>query len=156
VTIYCFLVIIHWFTFREYGEKKFSEKTCHSSRIRWPVAGRCRWNASVLAFQQRLPLYTHRCQCVEQVCMGRATQEQKQDGRSYRSDNSRKREMSEEFTNRYRKGVLQRWRATICKETRHQSLFDVFGVKWTRLSIARSSSWAWSGIKSSRAKKKED
>jgi len=37
--------------------------------------------------------------------------------------------MSEEFTDRYGKRVLQRRRATTRKETRHQSLFDVFGVK---------------------------
>jgi len=61
--------------------------------------------------------------------MGRATQSWKRDGRSYRPDNSREREMSEEFTDLYRKRVLQRRRATTRKETRHQSLFDVFGVK---------------------------
>jgi len=62
---------------------------------------------TVIAFQQMLP-HTHRHRCVEQVHMGRATQEQswKRDGRSYRPDNSREREMFEEFTDRYKKKVL--------------------------------------------------
>jgi len=31
------------------------------------VAGRYRWDASVLTFQQRPPLHTHHHRCVEQV-----------------------------------------------------------------------------------------
>jgi len=68
---------------------------------------------------------------LSKYAVGRDIQEQswKRDGRNYRPNNSREREMSEEFIDRYGKRVLQRRRATTRKETRYQSLFDVFGVK---------------------------
>jgi len=51
------------------GEKKFSAKARHNSRIQRSVAGWYRRDASVLEFQQRPLLHTHRHRCVEQICV---------------------------------------------------------------------------------------